>query len=120
MITRDRRTSVFHFAESSEKVRMFSKRLFLSQTFKIRDILRFTGVREKDKKPKNGTTLKVVWLGLHIQSAENHRIFPSIFRLQQSRPLRVRINAIRFIFFEAEVRTFEIRITASRKRNQNR
>ena len=26
--------------------------------------------------------------------------------------VRVRINAIRFIFFEADVRTFEIRITA--------
>ena len=34
--------------------------------------------------------------------------------------VRVRINAIRFIFFDADVRTFEIRITARRKRNQNR
>ena len=34
--------------------------------------------------------------------------------------IRVRINAIRFIFFEADVRNFEIRIIACRKRNQNR
>ena len=34
--------------------------------------------------------------------------------------IRVRINAIRFIFFETDVRTFEIRINAWRKRNQNR
>ena len=35
-------------------------------------------------------------------------------------PVRVQINAIRFIFFEADVRSFEIRTTAWRKRNQNR
>ena len=34
--------------------------------------------------------------------------------------VRIRINPIRFIFFEAEVRTFEIRITAWRKHNLNR
>ena len=34
--------------------------------------------------------------------------------------IRVRINAIRFILLEADVRTFEIRIIACRKRNQNR
>ena len=33
--------------------------------------------------------------------------------------VRVRIKAFRFIFFEADVRTFEIRITAWRNRNQN-
>ena len=31
--------------------------------------------------------------------------------------VRVRINAIRFIFFEADIRNFEVRITAWRKRN---
>ena len=34
--------------------------------------------------------------------------------------VRVRINAIRFILFEPDVRIFEIRIIAWRKRNQNR
>ena len=33
--------------------------------------------------------------------------------------VRVRINVIPFIFFKADVRSFEIRITAWRKRNQN-
>ena len=36
--------------------------------------------------------------------------FPVSFE-RNSRNLRVRINTIRFIFFEADVRPFEIRIT---------
>ena len=43
------------------------------------------------------------------QSAENRRISsPSFFRMHQRR----RITAIPFIFFEADVRSFEIRIAA--------
>ena len=44
--------------------------------------------------------------------------FPVSFE-RNSRNLRVRINAIKFIFFEADVRPFEIRITVWCKRNQN-
>ena len=44
--------------------------------------------------------------------------FPVSFE-RNSRNLRVRINAIRFIFFEADVRPFEIRITVWCKHNQN-
>ena len=47
-----------------------------------------------------------------FQSAENHGIFPSIFRKAVVETVRVRINVIPFIFFEADVRSFEFRITA--------
>ena len=45
-----------------------------------------------------------------IQSAENHIIFSFVLSNAVVETVRVRINAIPFIFFEAVVRTFEIRI----------
>ena len=38
--------------------------------------------------------------------------FPFVLSTAVVETVRVRINAIRFIFFAADVRTFEIRITA--------
>ena len=52
------------------------------------------------------------------QSAENHRIFPLFFPNAIVKTIRVQINAIQFIFIEADIRKFEIRIIASRKHNQ--
>ena len=46
-------------------------------------------------------------------------VLPSFGR-RSLRPVIVRINVIPFIFFEADVQTFEIRITAWRNRDQNR
>ena len=61
---------------------------------------------------KNTFANNVLAIFTAIQSAENHRIFPFILSNVVVDIVRVRINAIRFIFFEADVRTFEIRITA--------
>ena len=56
------------------------------------------------------------WCRLPHESAENRRISLSFFRMYQLR----RFNVIPYIFFEAHVRSFQIRITVWLKRNQNR
>ena len=58
---------------------------------------------------------------LYINSSvEDHRIFPSVLPNAVVTTIRVLVHTIQFDFTEADIPTFEIRITAWRKRNQNR
>ena len=47
---------------------------------------------------------------MNTQSAKNRRVLPSCLSTAIVETVRGRINAIRYIFFEADVRSFEIRI----------
>ena len=42
-----------------------------------------------------------------VQSIENQRIFPPFFRMPVVKTVRLQINAIQFIFIEADIRTFK-------------
>ena len=47
-----------------------------------------------------------------MQSAENHENFFFVLSNAAVETVRVQVNAIPFVFFEADVRMLEIRITA--------